>query len=236
MRRALLLGDSRFPAGGHAHSGGAEPAVTARTVTGLARSRCSCGEGCGPAGFSHPRSRLPPALTCARPSRGPRRTGSGRTRPMTTGTARCRNRRADAVARAQRGASRRQGRALLRAARVAWPDAGGSRSSPSAADAAARRGGRAARYARTGRAAPRGGARRGRRGGRVHAGRRGTDRRLPGGGRAWPARRCGCWRWTRCGPPGCSARLAGEIDQVADDGAGYAGLPLDDLPCPSAPP
>jgi len=31
------------------------------------------------------------------------------------------------------------------------------------------------------------------------------------------------------------ARLAGEIDQVADDGAGYAGRPLDDLPCPSAP-
>src|ERR1700733_3483446 len=32
---ALLLGDSRFPAGGHAHSGGVEPAVTAGTVTGL---------------------------------------------------------------------------------------------------------------------------------------------------------------------------------------------------------
>ena len=33
---ALLLGDSRFPAGGHAHSGGVEPAVTAGTVTDLA--------------------------------------------------------------------------------------------------------------------------------------------------------------------------------------------------------
>ena len=31
----LLLGDSRFPAGGHAHSGGVEPAVTAGTVTDL---------------------------------------------------------------------------------------------------------------------------------------------------------------------------------------------------------
>jgi urease accessory protein len=31
------------------------------------------------------------------------------------------------------------------------------------------------------------------------------------------------------------ARLAGEIDQVARDGAGYASRPLDDLPCPSAP-
>jgi urease accessory protein len=34
---------------------------------------------------------------------------------------------------------------------------------------------------------------------------------------------------------GVLARLAGEIGQVADDGAGYAGRPLDDLPCPSAP-
>src|SRR5215469_75251 len=32
---ALLLGDARFPAGGHAHSGGVEPAVTAVTVTDL---------------------------------------------------------------------------------------------------------------------------------------------------------------------------------------------------------
>ena len=31
----LLLGDSRFPAGGHAHSGGVEPAVTAGTVSDL---------------------------------------------------------------------------------------------------------------------------------------------------------------------------------------------------------
>ena len=28
----LLLSDSRFPAGGHAHSGGVEPAVTAVVV------------------------------------------------------------------------------------------------------------------------------------------------------------------------------------------------------------
>ena len=33
---ALLLSDSRFPAGGHAHSGGVEPAVTAGTVTDMA--------------------------------------------------------------------------------------------------------------------------------------------------------------------------------------------------------
>jgi hypothetical protein len=32
----LLLSDSRFPAGGHAHSGGVEPAVTAGTVTDVA--------------------------------------------------------------------------------------------------------------------------------------------------------------------------------------------------------
>src|SRR5271163_4592270 len=33
---ALLLSDSRFPAGGHAHSGGVEPAVTAGSVSDLA--------------------------------------------------------------------------------------------------------------------------------------------------------------------------------------------------------
>src|SRR5580692_12662158 len=33
---ALLLSDSRFPAGGHAHSGGVEAAVTAGTVSDLA--------------------------------------------------------------------------------------------------------------------------------------------------------------------------------------------------------
>src|ERR1700685_4577216 len=33
---ALLLSDSRFPAGGHAHSGGVEPAVTAGAVSDLA--------------------------------------------------------------------------------------------------------------------------------------------------------------------------------------------------------
>jgi urease accessory protein len=34
---------------------------------------------------------------------------------------------------------------------------------------------------------------------------------------------------------GVLARLAGDIDRVAADGAGYAGAPLQDLPCPSAP-
>jgi urease accessory protein len=34
---------------------------------------------------------------------------------------------------------------------------------------------------------------------------------------------------------GVLARLAGDIDRVAADGAGYAGTPLQDLPCPSAP-
>jgi urease accessory protein len=101
-----LLADARFPAGGHAHSGGVEPAYSSGAVTGLAS--------------------LEPFL------RGRLRT-SGVTAAGLAGAA-CDPRAdwaaldAEADARmpspAQRDASRRQGRALLRAARAAWPQAG----------------------------------------------------------------------------------------------------------------
>lgn len=101
----LLLADARFPAGGHAHSGGLEPAYTSGAVTDipslelflLGRLRTS---GVTSAGLA--------AAAC---SPGP---DWGRLD-------------AEADARtpspAQRDASRRQGRALLRTVRMAWPTA-----------------------------------------------------------------------------------------------------------------
>jgi urease accessory protein len=104
---ALLLADARFPAGGYAHSGGLEPAATAGTVTGMAslevflRGRLRTA-GMVAAGLS--------AAACAH-----------------AGDSRWDELDAEADARtpspAQREASRRQGRALLRAARIAWPEA-----------------------------------------------------------------------------------------------------------------
>lgn len=116
----LLLADGRFPAGGHAHSGGLEAAVTAGTVcdmrslelflrgrlrtaglvaAGLAAAACERAHGaagCGPEGATgRPRSWV--ALDAEADARTP--------------------------SPAQREASRRQGRALLRAVRVAWPEA-----------------------------------------------------------------------------------------------------------------
>src|SRR5215468_2126369 len=104
----VLLSDARFPASGHAHSGGLESAATAGTVTDIAtlevflRGRLRTA-GMVAAGVA--------AAACA----GAR------------GDAFWTELDAEADARtpspAQRDASRRQGRALLRAARVAWPDA-----------------------------------------------------------------------------------------------------------------
>jgi urease accessory protein len=102
----LMLADARFPAGGHAHSGGLEGAVTAGTVSDVAslelflRGRLATA-GVVAAGLA--------AMACAGVTGG----ASGEVLE------------AEADARtpspAQRDASRRQGRALLRAARAAWP-------------------------------------------------------------------------------------------------------------------
>ena len=118
---SLLLGDSRFPAGGHAHSGGVEPAVTAGGVTDLvtldaflrgrlrtaglvaaAIAACACSRARGTDGESAapvPDDDFWALLDAEADARMP--------------------------SPAQREASRRQGRALLRAARVAWPQARG---------------------------------------------------------------------------------------------------------------
>jgi len=107
----LLLADSRLPAGGHAHSGGLEAAAAAGSVTGLD----------GLAGFL--RGRLATAglvsagLAAAACQHATQVAGGGTPRwPWLL---------AEAAARtpspAQRRASCAQGRALLRAARAAWP-------------------------------------------------------------------------------------------------------------------
>jgi urease accessory protein len=106
----LLLSDSRFPAGGHAHSGGVEPAVTAGSVHDLAsletflRGRLRTA-GLVAAGLA--------AAACTRAA-CTRATCSW---DLLDGEADART-----PSPAQRSASRRQGRALLRAARVVWPD------------------------------------------------------------------------------------------------------------------
>jgi len=110
---AMLLADARFPGGGHAHSGGVEPAAAAGTVTDVASLELFlCGRlrtaGLTAAGLA--------AAACARAD------------PAATAVITAWDELdAEADARtpspAQREASRRQGRGLLRAARAAWPGA-----------------------------------------------------------------------------------------------------------------
>ncbi|WP_395107020.1 urease accessory protein UreF [Actinomadura sp. SCN-SB] len=105
--RLLLLADSRLPAGGHAHSGGLEPAVTAgevRDVAGLAdflRGRLAT------AGLV---SAALAAAACAHA----RASGWAWERLDAEADART-------PSPAQRKASRAQGRSLLRVARRTWP-------------------------------------------------------------------------------------------------------------------
>ena len=133
--RLLMLADARLPAGGYAHSGGIEPAVAAGVVRDLAdlavflRGRLrtagavaagltavACREAAGP-GHAVPGHAVPGHAV------------PGHAVPDYVGSdpAGWAWLDAEADARmpspAQRGASRQQGRALLRAARLAWPGA-----------------------------------------------------------------------------------------------------------------
>jgi urease accessory protein len=103
---ALLLADARFPAGGHAHSGGLEPAFTTGTVTDL------------PSLELFLRGRLRTSGV----------TAAGLAAAACDPHANWAVLDAEADARmpspAQRDASRRQGRALLRTIRAAWPEPG----------------------------------------------------------------------------------------------------------------
>ena len=101
----LLLADARFPAGGHAHSGGVEPAHITGAVTNLSSLELFL------------RGRLHTSGV----------TAAGLAAAACDSHANWAVLDAEADARmpsaAQRDASRRQGRALLRAVRAAWPKA-----------------------------------------------------------------------------------------------------------------
>jgi urease accessory protein len=107
----LLLADGRFPAGGHAHSGGLEAAVADGSVHDLGTLDL----------FLRGRLRTAGVVSAALAAIACRYAGESRTGAdwavLDAETD------ARAPSPAQRAASRRQGRALLRAAGVAWPDA-----------------------------------------------------------------------------------------------------------------
>ncbi|MFF1448993.1 urease accessory protein UreF [Streptomyces sp. NPDC058274] len=106
MSRAalLVLADGRFPAGGHAHSGGAEAAVKAGRITGAPSLADFC------RGRLHTTGLVSAALAAA---------AALGVDPVELDTA------ADArtPSSALRGAGRRLGRQLMRAARATWPSA-----------------------------------------------------------------------------------------------------------------
>ncbi|HXL89940.1 MAG TPA: urease accessory UreF family protein [Streptosporangiaceae bacterium] len=108
---AFLLADGRFPAGGHAHSGGLEAAASAGTVHDLVTLEL----------FLRGRLRTTGLVTAALAAAA---LAAARANGRPSAWAELD---AEADARtpspAQRETSRRQGRALLRAARVAWPQA-----------------------------------------------------------------------------------------------------------------
>ncbi|MEU3248706.1 urease accessory UreF family protein, partial [Streptomyces sp. NPDC006875] len=104
MSRAalLVLADGRFPAGGHAHSGGAEAAVRAGRISGATSLEDFC------RGRLHAAGLVSAALAAA---------AALGVDPVALDSA------ADArtPSPALRGAARRLGRQLMRAARAAWP-------------------------------------------------------------------------------------------------------------------
>jgi urease accessory protein len=224
---ALLLSDSRFPAGGHAHSGGVEPAVTAGSVTDLDSLEAFL------------RGRLRTAGLVA--------AGLAAAACVHGGPERWDSLDAEADARtpsaAQRAASRRQGRALLRAARVAWRDDDGLAGLAASVAASAR-----AASAATGALASGGGAGVEHRGGPHHAVVLGAAAAAAGCDAADAARiaayqsvagaASAAVRLLALDPmlaTAVLARLTGDVDQIAERAAAAADGPLEELPCPSAP-
>ena len=99
-----VLADGRFPAGGHAHSGGAEEAVKAGRITGAASLEAFC------RGRLHTAGLVAAALAAAAAA------GADPARLDAAADART-------PSPALRLAARRLGRQLMRAARAAWPSA-----------------------------------------------------------------------------------------------------------------
>ena len=217
---SLLLADARFPAGGHAHSGGVEPATTAGTVTDLASLELFLRGRLGTAGLT---AAALAAAACALAAQATSASQASQGSPATQATSALRatwdELDAEADARTpspvQREASRRQGRALLRAARAAWPDAqwlNGLGRQPHHAIVL----GVAAQAAG---AAP------------LEAARIAAYQAVTGPASA-------AVRLLALDPmqaAAITARLAAEIEQTARAAAGHATGPLADLPCPCAP-
>lgn len=117
---ALTLADARFPGGGHAHSGGVEEAVARGLVTGVDDLAAFLDGRLRTSGRVSAAFAAAAAVATLPASRGlvARESGSG-------GEPTFRTLDAELDARtpspAQRAASRAQGRATLRAARVSWP-------------------------------------------------------------------------------------------------------------------
>jgi urease accessory protein len=274
---ALLLSDSRFPAGGHAHSGGVEPAVTAGTVSDLAslelflrgRLRTAGLVAAGLAAAACMRAGHTASATTAeidvaavpgaeRPIGGDSGPGNRDQRVVPgDGCDFWDEIDAEADARtpspAQRGASRRQGRALLRASRVAWPDDGGlaglaASGSASAAGGGARAAGGGTRAAGGGTRAAGGGTSGEYRCGAHHAVVLGVAAAAAGCDAADAARiaayqsvagaASAAVRLLALDPmlaTAVLARLTADVDQIAERAAAAADGPLEELPCPSAP-
>ncbi|MGW2049786.1 urease accessory protein UreF [Streptomyces sp. NPDC001858] len=106
MTRAalLVLADGRFPAGGHAHSGGAEAAVKAGRITGAADLEAFC------------RGRLHTAGLVAAALAAAAAVGADPAELDAAADART-------PSPALRAAARKLGRQLMRAARATWPSA-----------------------------------------------------------------------------------------------------------------
>jgi urease accessory protein len=199
---SLLLADARFPAGGHAHSGGVEPAVTAGLVAGLSSLEF----------FLLGRLRTAGLLAAGLAAAACAHAAAASTATWATLDAEADSR---SPSPAQRAASRRQGRALLRAARAAWPDApwpdslGRQPHHPVVLGATAAAAG----------CSP------------LEAARVAAYQAVAGPASA-------AVRLLALDPMGATAilaRLSGEVDDVATAAAALAGGPLEDLPCPSAP-
>jgi urease accessory protein len=229
-----MLADSRFPAGGHAHSGGIEAAITAGTVADLASLEVFlCGRlrtsGMVAAGLA--------AAACAGAGWVAGAAGEGYGSEAEAGGIGVSaesvtddqellwgllDAHADArtPSPAQREASRRQGRALLRAARIAWPRAAGM-----AGLAAGGFPGGPHHAVVLGAAAAAGGCL------PLEAARIAAYQSVSGPASA-------AVRLLALDPmraAGVLARLCGEVDEVAGLAAAAARGPLDDLPYPSAP-
>jgi urease accessory protein len=230
----LVLADGRLPAGGYAHSGGLEAAVSAGRVTDLAslddflRGRlatsgvvaaaftaaaCAALTVDDPAKMSYPAALLAPPSTGWGQSGAPASGQSGAAATRTTYAVAALDDGLDArtPSPALRKASRAQGRALLRAARAMWPisDIGREPHHPIALGAAAAAAGLTPRDAATAAAY---------------------------GALTGPA--TAAVRLLGLDPYGTHAllaELAPHCDRIADDAAAHAHDDVDDLPADSAP-